>query len=104
MTVFNLYIYELLGAAMKAGDITIEGTKPKHEYNTRHTFHNNDCSASVIGYQTPKNCSIKIFNCLSHDLICTFKDEGPISFRRKLKSKLLKKPYYSLQEFFADPV
>lgn len=104
LTVFNLYILELLTAEIKNGNISLEGLKPKHSYNTRHAFHEKESDACLFKVKSPKSVAVKIFNNLSASLIQTFKNEGIVQFRRKLKDKLLKKPYYSLNEFFSDPI
>ena len=101
LTVFNLYIYEVLRISIKTNFITLEGMKPQHYYSTRHSFHN-------LNTSMPKNSiesmAVHLFNSLSKTLKKIFQNEGPNLFLMKLKQELLNKPYYSMNEFLLDPV
>lgn len=104
MTVYNLYIYEILMAAIKNGLLKSEDLIPKHTHYTRHVFHNCVSLKSNASPQPVMTSAVNIFNRLSTSLILTFKNEGFVVFRNTLKKKLIEKPFYSLKEFFEDPV
>ena len=100
LTIFNLFIFELIRISIKANLINIEGIKPQHKYDTRHYFHNMNSNHKA----SLESQAIYFFNSLSMTLIKSYKTDGPIVFLKNLKNSLLAKPYYSIREFITDPV
>lgn len=104
MTVYSLYIFELIMAAMKNGLLSVDNMNPSHSHFTRHIFHSSEPTNLRENKPTIKTSAIKLFNNLSNSLKLIFKNDGVLVFRRTLKAKLIEKPYYSLNEFFDDPI
>jgi hypothetical protein len=99
LTVTSLYIFEILCFIIKYRIYSTQYSDI-HSYNTIHKYNlyvqlckTDCCKKSVI------NMGIKIFNSLPHEL----KSVEILRFlRKKLKSYLLHRAFYSLQEFFCN--
>ena len=101
MTVFNLYIFEIIRLNIKNDKINLQGLNPKHNYNTRHCFHDQNKAISKNSTQAQ---GIQIFNRLSSSLIKMYINNGQNEFLKLLKKRLVEKPYYSMGEYFEDPI
>lgn len=99
MTVYSLYIFELI-LYIKRNKDKIETLGHNHDYNTRS---NQDYAFSrhnlKLFEKKPSYAGIRFYNALSLDLK-SIQDFN--SFKSKVKSLLLSKPLYSLNEFFNE--
>lgn len=103
LTVYNLYVYELIKMAMKNGFLCSTEMQPEHNYNTRHNFHNQK-KIKRAESRMCQNKAIELFNNFSETLKHIFKEGGPAIFLTALKKKLQENPYYSLRELKVNPI
>lgn len=103
LTVSSMYIYEVIKEGIQLGILTLERMSPRHGYQTRHCFMYKD-RVSTLEERLLKNKALTFFNYLSKERKVGFKENTVNMFLSNLKLALSEKAYYSLDEFFADPI
>lgn len=98
LTVISLYIYLIAIMIHKnKSNYKCKGQNRKHALRNNNDLELPKCNNYVHYKRSPEYNGIKIYNCLNADIK---QCEELNVFKRKLKSYLLTRPFYSFNEFF----